>query len=111
MLNLITFKDKAIYKDGRPSALTGVEAYQLYTSAFEELMVPRGVRVLYSGVVKGLLIGAGDDLWDAVALIEYPSADVMLNMLRDEDYQRAQLHREAGLQGQLLIECGPGAVF
>jgi hypothetical protein len=32
-------------------------------------------------------------------------------MLRDEDYQRAQQHRAAGLEGQLLIECGDGYTF
>jgi uncharacterized protein (DUF1330 family) len=74
-------------------------------------MEPRGVPVLYSGRVRGLLIGEGDDLWDSVAVIEYPSTEVMLNMLRDEDYQRARQHRAAGLEGQLLIECGAGFTF
>jgi len=111
MLNLLRFREKAIYEDGRPSELTGREAYQLYGNAFREIMEPKGVRVLYSGEVRGLLIGAGDDLWDAVALIQYPSTAVMLAMLRDEDYQRAQQHRAAGLDGQLLVECGPGFSF
>lgn len=111
MLNLLKFKQSAAYEDGRSTDLTGREAYQLYANAFEEIMGPRGVRVVYSGEVKGLLIGAGDDLWDAVALIEYPSAAVMLEMLRDENYQRAQSHRAAGLEGQLLIECGAGFSF
>ena len=111
MLNLLKFKEKAIYEDGRPSELTGLEAYQLYSSAFHELMEPKGVRVLYSGGVRGVLIGEGSDLWDSVAIIEYPSAEVMLGMLRDEDYQRAQQHRAAGLEGQLLIECGAGFNF
>jgi uncharacterized protein (DUF1330 family) len=57
------------------------------------------------------LIGEGDVPWDAMALIEYPSTDVMLTMLRDTDYQKAQQHRAAGLEGQLLIECGPGFEF
>lgn len=111
MLNLLKFKPKAQYEDGRPSSLTGLEAYQLYARAFREIMAPKGVQVLYSGETRGLLIGQGDDLWDAVALIEYPSTEVMLNMLRDEEYQRAQQHRAAGLEGQLLIECGSGFEF
>lgn len=111
MLNLLKFRDKAVYEDGRTAELTGAEAYQLYATAFREIMCPRGVQVLYSGEVKGLLIGDGEDLWDAVALIQYPSAEIMLHMLRDEDYQRAQQHRAAGLQGQLLIECGAGFTF
>jgi uncharacterized protein (DUF1330 family) len=111
MLNLLKFREKAAYEDGRSSELSGAEAYRLYARAFHEIMEPRGVRVLYSGEVKGLLIGAGDDLWDAVAIIQYPSAAVMLDMLRDKDYQRAQQHRAAGLEGQLLIECGTGFTF
>ena len=111
MLNLLKFKEKAVYEDGRACDLTGSEAYQRYARAFREIMEPRGVRILYSGEVRGALIGAGDDLWDAVALIEYPSTEVMLTMLRDEEYQQAQQHRAAGLEGQLLIECGPGFTF
>jgi len=111
MLNLLKFKEKAVYEDGRPCDLTGAEAYRLYGAAFMEIMGPRGVRVLYSGAVRGALIGEGDDLWDAAAIIEYPSTAVMLDMLRDEEYHRAQQHRAAGLEGQLLIECGPGFSF
>ena len=59
MLNLLKFKEKAVYEDGRSCDLSGSDAYQLYADAFHEIMEPRGVRVLYSGEVKGLLIGGG----------------------------------------------------
>jgi len=111
MLNLLKFRDRAVYEDGRPSDLSGEQAYAIYGRAFKEIMGPKGVTVLYSGRVKGLLIGEGDDLWDAIALIQYPSTDVMLAMLRNEEYQRAQQHRAAGLEGQLLIECSAGFSF
>ncbi len=111
MLNLLKYRDKAVYEDGRPCDLSGKEAYQLYSKAFREIMEPQGVKILYSGGVRGVLIGQGDDLWDSVAVIEYPSADVMLGMLRNEEYQQAQQHRAAGLEGQLLIECGSGFTF
>ncbi|WP_239017365.1 DUF1330 domain-containing protein [Seongchinamella sediminis] len=111
MLNLLKFKDKAEYEDGRPCDLSGMEAYQLYAAAFRDIMEPRGVRILYTGEVRGLLIGGGEDLWDEVAIIQYPSTQVMLDMLRDETYQQAQQHRAAGLEGQLLIECGSGNTF
>ena len=111
MLNLLKFKDKADYEDGRPCELTGKEAYKLYSQSFREIMEPRGVKILYSGVPRGVLIGGGDDLWDEVAIIQYPNTQVMLDMLRDETYQAAQQHRAAGLEGQLLIECGTGDTF
>jgi uncharacterized protein (DUF1330 family) len=111
MLNLLKFKDKAVYEDGRPCELSGREAYALYGKTFKEIMGPQGVNILYSGEMRGVLIGQGDDLWDAMALIQYPSTQVMLDMLRNEDYQQAQQHRAAGLEGQLLIECGAGFEF
>ena len=111
MLNLLKFRDKAAYPDGRETNLTGREAYGLYGKAFAEIMEPQGVKVLYSGEIKGLLIGEGDDLWDSMALIQYPSTQVMLDMLKNETYQQAQQHRAAGLEGQLLIECGVGFKF
>lgn len=111
MLNLLKFRERALYEDGRETDLSGRDAYKLYAAGFREVMEPRGVKILYAGDVRGLLIGAGDDLWDEVALIQYPSAQVMLDMLRDETYQQAQQHRAAGLEGQLLIECASGGAF
>ena len=112
MLNLLKFKEEAEYEDGRASGLSGREAYGLYAEGFRRVMEPKGVTILYSGDVKGVMIGEGaDDAWDAVALIQYPSTRVMLEMLRDPDYQAVQIHRAAGLEGQVLIECGPGFGF
>lgn len=111
MLNLLKFRDKASYEDGRSTDLTGREAYQLYAQGFHEVMGPRGVTIIYSGDVKGLLIGEGEGEWDAVALIQYPSTQVMLDMFRNPDYQKVQVHRAAGLEGQLLIECSAGFEF
>lgn len=111
MLNLLKFKSRAEYADGRPTNESGAEAYARYAQAFREIMEPRGVRILYSGAARGVLIGQAEGAWDAMALIEYPSTQSMLDMLRDAEYQKAQEHRAAGLEGQLLIECGPGFHF
>jgi len=111
MLNLLKFKDKAEYADGRETDLTGEQAYRLYGEGFRKVMEPKGARVIYSGEIKGWLIGEGEGAWDAVAIISYPSTQVMLDMMRDPEYQKAHTHREAGLEGQLLIECGEGFSF
>lgn len=108
MLNLLKFKAQADYEeDGQPD-LSGQEAYELYAAGFRRVMEPKGCRVIYSGDARGFLIGEGDGEWDAVMLIEYPSTQVMLDMFRNEEYQKVQIHRAAALEGQLLIECGPG---
>lgn len=106
MLNLLKFKQTADYGAGDNQNLSGEEAYHLYAAGFRRVMEPKGCRVLYSGDARGFLIGEGEGEWDAVMLIEYPSTQVMLDMFRDEEYQKVQLHREAALEGQLLIECG-----
>lgn len=111
MLNLLKFREKAVYEDGKDADLSGRDAYLRYARAFNEIMTPLGVRILYSGEVKGFLIGEGEGEWDAIALIQYPSTQVMLDMWRNPDYQAAQLHRAAALEGQLLIECGAGFKF
>ena len=111
MLNLLKFKDKAVYEDGRETNLTGEEAYRRYGEGFRKVMEPKGARVVYSGKVKGWLIGEGEGAWDAVAVISYPSTQVMLDMMRDPEYQAVHQHRAAGLDGQLLIECGEGFSF
>ena len=109
MLNMLKFKDKAIYADGPDADISGREAYSRYASGFRALMEPRGCRVIYAGVARGFLIGEGEGTWDAIFIFEYPSTQVMLDMFRDETYQgEVQPHRAAALEGQLLIECGPG---
>ena len=111
MLNLLKFRKKAEYKDRRTTDLTGRQAYALYGAGFTKVMAPLGTEIIYSGEIRGFLIGFGEEDWDSVALIKYPSADVMLDMFRNESYQEVQIHREAGLEGQLLLECGPGFIF
>ena len=111
MLNLLKFKAKAEYKDQRATDLTGREAYALYGAGFDQVMKPLGTEIIYSGEIRGFLIGFGEGDWDSVALIKYPSTDVMLDMFRNQSYQEIQIHREAGLEGQLLLECGPGFQF
>lgn len=105
MLNLLKFREQAKYEDGRPTELSGKEAYQLYAKSFLELMEPKGVRLIFAGKPQGLVIGEGSELWDEVAIVEYPSAQVLLDMMRDPNYQKALPHRNAGLEGQLLIDC------
>jgi uncharacterized protein (DUF1330 family) len=106
MLNLLTFKDKAVYEDGRETDLSGRDAYMLYSKGFARLMNPKGVTQVFSGEVRGALIGEGEMPWHAMAVVMYPEAQVMLDMLRDPDYHALLPHRHAGLEGQLLIECG-----
>jgi uncharacterized protein (DUF1330 family) len=109
MVNLLKFKDKATYPDGRDPDLTGREAYDRYGEAVRGCLEAVGGHVVYHGPVTGLLLGQVEDPWDAVALAWYPSAQAMLQMVALPEYQAIEIHRYAGLAGQLNIRTKPQA--
>ncbi len=104
LLNLIKLKKYAEYNDGRETNLTGLEAYTLYGKETQEHLKKVGAKVIFSGPVSRLMIGEIDELWDLVAIAEYPNRAAMLKMITDPDYIKSSEHREAGLEGQLNIE-------
>ena len=50
-----------------------------------------------------LMLGEVEELWDMVAIAEYPSRAAMLQMVQSPKYQAITKHRDAGLAGQLDI--------
>ena len=104
MLNLLKFKDKAEYEDGRTTDLTGREAYQIYALAVANLVEKTGGKVLFGAEVSRLMLGEVEELWDTVAIAQYPSRRKMLEMMMSPEYAEISVHRTAGLKGQLNIE-------
>ena len=104
MVNLLKYKKKAIYEDGRDTNLTGEEAYGLYASEVINFVEKYGGEFVFAGKVSRLMLGEVEDLWDAVAIAKYPNRKAMLDMTMDPDYQKIHVHRDAGLEGQLNIE-------
>jgi uncharacterized protein (DUF1330 family) len=107
MVNLLKFKAKAEYDDGADAELTGAEAYARYGKAVQACLAAVGGRQVYAGPVTGLLLGEVEELWDMVALAEYPSLAAMQAMIASPDYQAIEKHRKAGLAGQLNIRTKP----
>ena len=104
MLNLLKFKDKAEYEDGRTTDLTGREAYQIYALAVAKLVENTGGKVLFGAEVSRLMLGEVEELWDTVGIAQYPSRKKMLEMIMSPEYAEISVHRNAGLKGQLNIE-------
>ena len=104
MVNLLKFKDKADYKDGRQTSLSGKEAYQIYTDEVQGHLEKVGGKSIFLGEVERLMLGEVEELWDWVVIVEYPSRKAMLEMVMDSEYQKSEEHRSAGLAGQLNIE-------
>jgi hypothetical protein len=79
MVNLLKFKEKAEYEDGRKTQLSGQEAYGIYGTEVAGHLAKVGGKFVIGGQVTGLRLGA------------------------DPEYQKSAVHRAAGLAGQLNI--------
>jgi uncharacterized protein (DUF1330 family) len=110
MVNLLKFHDRAQYEDG-DRGLTGLEAYMLYGEGVRKLVQGLGGRVRFQGRVTGLMLGEVEELWDVVALAEYPSLEAFRNMAMSPEMHAIEHHRKAGLKGQLNIKTKPGEGF
>ena len=110
MVNLVKFREKAAYPDGRPDDVSGREAYMRYAAAMQPIVEGAGGRFLFTGDVEALVLGDADELWDAVGIVEYPSRAVFHRIATSPEVQEIGVHREAGLEGQLLILTVAGAL-
>jgi uncharacterized protein (DUF1330 family) len=107
MLNLLKFRARAAYADGRDADCTGEQAYQRYADQMVPYVESRGGRLLYQGDARALVIGAVGEVWDTVALVEYPSPRTFLEIAMAPEVHAFAVHREAGLEGQLLLMLEP----
>ena len=103
MVNLVKFRDRAEYADGRVADISGREAYMRYATGMRAIVEAAGGRIIFSGETAGLVIGEVEELWDAVAIVEYPSRAIFHRLATSAEVQEIGVHREAGLAGQLLI--------
>jgi uncharacterized protein (DUF1330 family) len=103
MVNLLKFKDKATYADGSEPELSGRDAYLRYGAGIQACLAAVGGKARFSGMVTDLMLGEVEELWDMVAIAEYPSRAAMLAMVQSPEYQAITKHRDAGLAGQLNI--------
>ena len=107
MLNLLKFKEKAVYANGSESNLSGAQAYMLYGMEMSKLMAAEGGRSVFSAPTNTLVIGEGELEWDMVVIAEYASLESFQKIMSSPEYQEIATHREAGLAHQLLINLVP----
>lgn len=105
MLNLVRLRDKAVYPDGR--AATGAEAYAAYGRESGPIFRRIGGRIAWSGDFRLMLIGPAEELWDRCFIAEYLSGAAFVEMVKDPDYQKAVIHRQAAVLDSRLIRLNP----
>ncbi|HME84005.1 MAG TPA: DUF1330 domain-containing protein [Roseiarcus sp.] len=107
MLNLVRFRDRAAYPDGREA--TGAEAYAAYGRESEPVFQRLGGSIVWRGKFELMLIGPPDECWDLCFIAEYPSVAAFVEMIRDPLYREAVKHRQAAVEDSRLIRLAPGA--
>lgn len=94
MLNLLKFKGKE-----------GAKSYDRYAENVSKILEERGARIIYAAKATELVVG--DETWDAIALVEYPSRKVFVEMVNDPEYLKVQVDREQGLERTVLYATSP----
>jgi uncharacterized protein (DUF1330 family) len=90
MVNLVRYRDRAEYKR--------------YSELAMPLIKQRGGTVLWAGDAEGVAFGApGENRWDYVVLVRYPSRAAFLDMMASPEYAIANAHRERGLEKHVII--------
>ena len=107
MLNLVRFRDRAAYPDGRSA--TGAEAYAAYGRESHPVFSRLGGRIVWRGSFELILIGPHDEKWDECFIAEYPSVAAFVEMIRDPVYRDAVRHRDAAVLDSRLIRLAPAA--
>jgi len=105
MVNLLAFRERAIYPSWHKLAaagLTGAQAYARYGAmALEQIDRRAGKLILYNDVHQ-VLIGRTRP-WDQILVIEFPEKGAFVDMIRDRDYQASLVHRDAGLAEVVIL--------
>lgn len=108
MLNLLKFRETAEYEDASEPAVSGREAYMRYGQPMSAIVQANGGKMLFMAKVDAMAIGVVEEVWDTVALVEYPSRAAFVAIATSPEVQKLGHHRAAGLAGQLLIQVTPG---
>jgi len=91
MLNLNRYRDPA--------------AYGRYGEVAQRVLERVGGRILWHAPVKGTVIGEGEERFDDLIAVWYPSAAAFLLLVADPEILEARTHRLDGLERAVLLRC------
>ncbi len=104
MVNLLTFKKDAT---GDDAGVSGMEAYERYSSEMRKYVESKGGRLIWGGRVDSMVIGETDEDFHVVGLMEYPSRAAFVEIITSDHVAEIGKHRGEGLESQWLIATTP----
>jgi len=103
-LNLMRYRERAEYADGRTTDLTGVEADDVY-APHEHLAAVGSRLILVAPVVHHL---RGDDRrWDRIAIAQYRDRMALIEMNSSKEFQTDEQHKDAGMEFTIVMATFP----
>jgi len=103
LVNLIRHREHAVYRDGRPTDLTGAEADALYGGLVLPILAEIGAMPVFVAEVDRNLIDADGAGWDQVAVVRYPSRAAFTAMIQRPDFRAAAVHKVAGVERSTVL--------
>lgn len=104
MVNLMKYREKADYADGRASDISGREADDLYAPLGPLKAI--GAQVVFVADVDTQFLNDSPK-WDRVGIVKYPSRRAFLEMQNRPDFKELHHHKEAGMAETIVCGCLP----
>lgn len=104
MVNLMKYRDRAVYSDGTDGGATGKEADDRYAPT--DVLADIGARVSLFADVDTQLLG-DQPRWDRVGCVLYPTRRSFIEMQSRRDFQERHVHKEAGMEATIVMGCLP----
>ncbi len=104
MVNLMKYRERADYADGRDTSISGRAADELYAPLGPLAAI--GAEIVFAGEVEEQLLGA-EPQWDRIAVVKYPTRRAFIEMQSRPDFQQLHVHKDAGMQETIVMGCLP----
>jgi hypothetical protein len=104
MVNLMKYRERAEYSDGRKTNFTGAEADDLYAPL--EILAELGAEVAFFGTVQSQIVGESPQ-WDRVGVVKYPTRASFIAMQTRPDFMAKHHHKEAGMEFTIIVGSTP----
>lgn len=104
MVNLMSYRAKADYADGREADITGREADDAYAPLGPLEAI--GAQVVFLADVDTQFL-QDSPKWDRVGVVKYPTRRSFIEMQSREDFRELHHHKDAGMAQTIVAGCLP----
>lgn len=103
MVNLMKYREVATYDSADAPAISGREADDRYNPV--AVLAKIGADIVFVADVADDLVG--DEDWDRIAIVRYPTRRSFIDMQRRDDFADKHVHKAAGMSRTTLLGTRP----